>query len=113
MRLADVEASGRADLLHVDKYTGAVTVFKNNGRSSSGSSSFSWTNRGKLYNPINSGETMIFTNQGGLYRADMVHVDPATNKAWTYFNKCGNSSGDDGTICKRHTIDFVLYGCFN
>ncbi|KAH6658567.1 carbohydrate esterase family 3 protein [Truncatella angustata] len=80
MRLADVEASGRADLLHVDKYTGAVTVFKNNGRSSSGSSSFSWTNRGKLYNPINHGETMIFINQGGLYRADLVHVDPVTNK---------------------------------
>jgi hypothetical protein len=59
MRLADVEASGRADLLYVDKYTGAVTVFKNNGRSPSGGSSFSWTNRGMLYNPINRGETMV------------------------------------------------------
>lgn len=60
MRFADVEGSGRADLIHLDKYTGAATVFKNNGRSAAGSvSSFSWTNRGVLYNPIDRGETMV------------------------------------------------------
>lgn len=59
MRFADVEASGRADLLHVDKYTGAVNVFTNNGHKAQGGSSFSWTNRGMLYNPIDRGENMV------------------------------------------------------
>ncbi|KAH7417851.1 carbohydrate esterase family 3 protein [Cadophora sp. MPI-SDFR-AT-0126] len=101
MRFADVEGSGRADLIHLDKYTGAATVFKNNGRSAAGSvSSFSWTNRGVLYNPIDRGETMHFTNQGGLGRADLLHVLPLTNRAWTYFNRCGGSGGDDGPLCE-------------
>jgi hypothetical protein len=60
MRFADVEASGRADLIHLDKYTGAATVFKNNGHSPGGKgSSFSWTARGVLYSPIDRGETMV------------------------------------------------------
>jgi hypothetical protein len=60
IRFADVEGSGRADRIHLDKYTGAATIFKNNGRSGAGSSSsFSWTNRGVLYNPIDCGETMV------------------------------------------------------
>ena len=60
MRFADVEGSGRADLIHLDKYTGAAKVFKNNGHTPGGSgSSFSWTNRGVLYSPIDRGETMV------------------------------------------------------
>ncbi|RBR20331.1 uncharacterized protein FIESC28_05295 [Fusarium coffeatum] len=81
IRFADVENSGRADLLHVDKYTGAVDVFTNNGHKPQGGSSFSWTKRGTLYNPIDRGENMRFTNQGGQGRADLVKVDPTTNKA--------------------------------
>jgi hypothetical protein len=61
MRLADVEDSGRNDLIHLDKYTGAVTVFKNNGKMKAGNSSFSWTNRGVLYSPIDRGENMVST----------------------------------------------------
>ncbi|EXK87540.1 hypothetical protein FOQG_08887 [Fusarium oxysporum f. sp. raphani 54005] len=100
IRFADVEASGRADLLHVDKYTGAVNVFTNNGHKAQGGSSFSWTNRGMLYNPIDRGENMHFTNQGGLGRADMVKLDPSTNKAWTYWNRCGSTGGDDAPADK-------------
>ncbi|KAF4968093.1 hypothetical protein FSARC_4454 [Fusarium sarcochroum] len=95
MRFADVEGFGRADLLHVDKYTGAVNVFTNNGHKAQGGSSFSWTSRGMLYNPIDRGDNMHFTNQGGIGRADMVKVDPQTNKAWTYWNRCSAAGGDD------------------
>ncbi|CVL03596.1 related to acetylxylan esterase [Fusarium proliferatum] len=95
IRFADVEASGRADLLHVDKYTGAVDVFTNKGHKPQGGSSFSWANRGMLYNPIDRGENMHFTNQGGKGRADLVKVDPQTNKAWTYWNRCSSTGGDD------------------
>nr|UMZ45337.1 hypothetical protein [Paramyrothecium sp.] len=100
IRFADVENSGRADLIHLDKYTGAGTVYKNNGRMpGGGGSSFSWTARGVLYSPIDRGETMHFTNQGGLGRADLVNVLPASNTAFTYFNECGGGSGgDDGPI---------------
>ena len=60
IRFADVENSGRADLIHLDKYTGAGTVFKNNGHTpGEGGSSFSWTARGVLYSPIDRGETMV------------------------------------------------------
>ncbi|KAH8887189.1 hypothetical protein GQ53DRAFT_874237 [Thozetella sp. PMI_491] len=102
IRFADVESSGRADLIHLDKYTGAATVMKNNGHmDGGGGSSFSWTARGVLYSPIDRGETMHFTNQGGLGRADLVHVLPETNTAYTYFNECsGGSGGDDGTPSK-------------
>ena len=68
MRFADVEASGRADLLHVDKYTGTTVVLKNNGRTPTGGSSFSWTNRGTLYSGIDRGGNMHFANFGGLGR---------------------------------------------
>ena len=60
MRFADVEGSGRADLIHLNKYNGAATVFTNNGNTpGGGGSSFSWTNRGVLYSPIDRGETMV------------------------------------------------------
>ncbi len=80
MRFADVEASGRADLLHVDKYSGAVTVFKNNGRIATGGSSFSWTNRGVLYAGLDRGANMNFANLGGLGRADLIQVLPISNR---------------------------------
>ena len=84
MRFADVEASGRADLLYVDKYTGVTTVFKNNGKMATGGSSFSWSNRGVLYAPIDRGANMHFANLGGLGRADLIQVLPVTNEASTF-----------------------------
>ncbi|KAK4182717.1 hypothetical protein QBC35DRAFT_546288 [Podospora australis] len=105
IRFADVEASGRADLIHLNKYTGAATVFKNDGyqpenRSKNKGSSFHWTNRGVLYSPIDRGENMHFANFGGLGRADLHHTWPNKNNAETFFNECGGggSGGDDGPI---------------
>ncbi|KAI1741483.1 hypothetical protein F4680DRAFT_457982 [Xylaria scruposa] len=105
LRLADVEHSGRADIVWLDKYTGAGRVFKNNGYvgkgGAAGGSSFSWSDRGVLYSGVDRGECLHFTNQGGLGRADLVQVNPATNEAFTNFNECpGGSGGDDGPVGK-------------
>ena len=63
LRLADVENSGRADIIWLNKYTGAGSVWKNNGyqgpNGGGGGSSFSWTKRGVLYSPIDRGEVMV------------------------------------------------------
>lgn len=63
LRLADVENSGRADIIWLNKYTGAGSVWKNNGyagpNGGGGGSSFSWTVRGVLYSPIDRGEVMV------------------------------------------------------
>ncbi|KAI1120096.1 hypothetical protein F5Y10DRAFT_290321 [Nemania abortiva] len=103
LRLADVEHSGWADIIWMDKYTGASRVFKNNGYvgkgGAAGGSSFSWSDRGVLYSGVDRGETLHFTNQGGLGRADLVNVNPSTNEAFTNFNECpGGSGGDDGSV---------------
>jgi len=67
LRLADVENSGRADIIWLNKYTGAGSVWKNNGyagpNGGGGGSSFSWTKRGVLYSPIDRGEVMVRSNQ--------------------------------------------------
>ncbi|EXF77854.1 hypothetical protein CFIO01_04108 [Colletotrichum fioriniae PJ7] len=39
-----------------------------------------------------------FANLGGLGRADLIEVDPATNAAYTHLNECKGSGGDDGAI---------------
>lgn len=62
VRLADVENSGRADIIWLNKYTGAASVWRNNGSPAGGGgggSSFSWTKRGVLYSPIDRGEVMV------------------------------------------------------
>jgi hypothetical protein len=63
LRLADVENSGRADIIWLNKYTGAGSVWKNNGykgpNGGGGGSSFSFTKRGVLYSPIDRGEVMV------------------------------------------------------
>ncbi|KAK4902065.1 hypothetical protein LTR27_000967 [Elasticomyces elasticus] len=101
LRLADVENSGRADIIWLNKYTGAGSVWKNDGykglNGGPGGSSFSWTKRGVLYSPIDRGEVMNFANLGGLGRADLVQLYPTTNQAYTNFNKCP-TGGDDGAI---------------
>ncbi|KAK4224248.1 CE3 protein [Podospora fimiseda] len=102
MRFADVEGSGRADLIHLDKYTGEARVFKNNGYrgpgQAGGGSSVSWSGKGVLFSGVDVGANLYFTNQGGLGRADLVRVLP-DNQAFTYFNECpGGAGGDDGPI---------------
>lgn len=63
LRFADVENSGKADILWMNKYTGATTVFTNNGfkglGQGGGGSSFSWSNRGVLYSGVDRGENLV------------------------------------------------------
>ncbi|TGJ79062.1 hypothetical protein E0Z10_g9703 [Xylaria hypoxylon] len=102
LRFADVENSGRADIVWLNKYSGAGRVYKNNGYASGGAaggSSFSWSDRGVLYSGVDRGETLHFANLGGLGRADLIQVVPETNVAYTNFNEClGGSGGDNGTV---------------
>ncbi|KAF5710337.1 acetylxylan esterase [Fusarium mundagurra] len=94
IRFADVKASGRADLLRVDKYTGAVDVFTNNGHKAQGGSSFSWTNCGMLYNPIDRSENMTIL---------------------VYQRQAGGSVGDDIPIIDLpgFYMDFQIANLFN
>lgn len=41
---------GRADLIWTDKFKGDATVWTNQGMVQSGDSSFTWVNKGPLYN---------------------------------------------------------------
>ncbi|KAK8041302.1 esterase [Apiospora phragmitis] len=110
IRFADVEASGRADMVWVDKYTGQATVLKNKGRIQAGASSFTWENRGVLYKGIGErGTNMHLANLGGKGRADFVQVLPVSNRAYTWFNECPASGGDDGAIVdpKLHAYSSV------
>lgn len=60
IRFADVEHTGRVDLLHLDKYTGQVTVFRNLGHKPGGrGSSFSWYNAGVLYSGVDRGANLV------------------------------------------------------
>ncbi|KAH8891447.1 hypothetical protein GQ53DRAFT_865088 [Thozetella sp. PMI_491] len=75
LRWGSVEGSGKADLIHTDKYTGEG-----------------------LYAGIDRGNNMNFANLGGLGRMDLIQVLPISNRAFTYFNECpGGGGGDDGT----------------
>ena len=72
LRFADVEASGRADIIWINKYTGASTVYKNNGfkgvGEAPGGSSFQWTNRGVLYSGVSRGENLVSGRTTNLFR---------------------------------------------
>lgn len=80
IRFADVEASGRVDLIHLDKYTGEARVFKNNGYKglgqAGGGSSVAWSDNGVLFSGVDRGANIHFSNQGGLGRADLIRALP-------------------------------------
>ena len=73
IRLADVNDSGMADLIYLDKYTGAGTVFQNLGHKSGSESgsSFSWKNLGALYPAVDRSENIVspvnFLTLGGTH----------------------------------------------
>lgn len=91
MRWADVENGGKADLLWVDKYTGATTVMKNKGKIQAGASAFTWENRGVLYASIDRGANMNFANLGGFGRADLIQVLPISNRVGIRFTPKRNT----------------------
>ncbi|KAK0714151.1 hypothetical protein B0T26DRAFT_678393 [Lasiosphaeria miniovina] len=80
MRFADVEASGKADLIYLDKYTGAGGRLRGQRPSLSRQELVLLDQLRVRYSSIGRGENMYFTNQRGLGRADLVHVLPVTNR---------------------------------
>jgi hypothetical protein len=101
IRLADVEHTGRADLLYFDKYTGDTTMLKNDGYwlrdlDANGGSSFHWTKHNIVFEGVDRGGNIHFANLGGLGRADMVQLTPASNDATAYFSECDHEPGNGG-----------------
>ncbi|KAI3398912.1 hypothetical protein diail_8235 [Diaporthe ilicicola] len=94
-RWADVNGDGRADLIWMDKFKGDATVWTNQGMIQSGDSSFTWVNKGPLYNAPAQGHCLHFPDLDGNKRADMHFVEAVENSAQTWFNTCPNGSGDD------------------
>lgn len=97
MRFANVNGNGLADLLVVDKFTGDTSVWLNKGPKQVAGSSFEWERKGVLYQGSGRGENVLFANLGGQGRADMVNMEPKTDKATAWFNPCPRG-GDDGKI---------------
>ncbi|OJJ35887.1 hypothetical protein ASPWEDRAFT_41117 [Aspergillus wentii DTO 134E9] len=98
-RWADVNGDGRADFLWIDKFSGNVTVWNNDGKLPDGKlaagSTFKWTQlKGPRYAGVDRGANLHFANLGGLGRADLVQVIPRTNLAYTWFNTCPGGMDD-------------------
>ncbi|KAH8785916.1 hypothetical protein F5883DRAFT_708664 [Diaporthe sp. PMI_573] len=94
-RWADVNGDGRADLIWTDKFKGDATVWTNQGMVPSGDSSFTWVNKGPLYNAPAQGHCLHFPDLDGNKRADMLFAEAVENSAQTWFNTCPNGSSDD------------------
>lgn len=105
LRFADVNGDGRADLLWVDKFNGDTTVWYNKGMIPASGSSFTWENKGKLFQGAVQGSCTMYPDLDGNSRADMTVVDAMTNQATTWFNDCGDRGGDD---TNTHTARAVI-----
>lgn len=80
----------------MQKLTGKVVAWTNNGQVNG---KWSWTDRGAVASGVgHRGGTIQFGNLGGLGRADYVYVEPKTNKAWVWWNRCPGSSIPAPTI---------------
>ena len=97
MRFADVNGDSLSDFLLVDKFTGDASIWLNKGAKPAAGSSFTWDPQGKLYTGSARGEDEYFANLGGQGRADLVSMEPKTDKATAWYNPCPRG-GDDGKI---------------
>lgn len=89
LRFADLNGNGKADFLYVNMLDGAVTAWYNGGAIESSGSAFQWNWAGNVSTGGSSrGACVEFGKLYGDGRADYIVVEPATNKAWTYFNVC-------------------------
>ncbi|KAK4445290.1 hypothetical protein QBC34DRAFT_441859 [Podospora aff. communis PSN243] len=102
LRFADVNGDGRADLLWINKFNGDTQVWQNMGPVPASGSSFTWHNKGVLFQGALQGSCTMYPDLDGNGRVDMTAVDAVTNQATTWFNDCpGNTGGDD---TNTHTV---------
>jgi hypothetical protein len=98
IRFGNVNGKGGQDLIWIDKFSGDATVFINNGRLDTGGSRYWFLDSGKQYAGSWAGTCQYFPDLDGDGRADLhSNMDSITNKAETFFNRCGliDLSGDD------------------
>lgn len=89
LRFADINGDGKDDYLYVDMLDGAVTAWYNGGAKESSGSAYEWNWQGNVSSGGSSrGACVEFGELYGVGRADYIVVEPATNKAWTWFNVC-------------------------
>ncbi|KAK4890932.1 hypothetical protein LTR27_010380 [Elasticomyces elasticus] len=94
LRLADINGDGRDDLLYVNMIDGAVTEWQNGGQILSSGSAFQWNWKGNISTGgLSRGACVEYGSLYGLGRAGYIVVEPATNKAWTWFNVCPDGLG--------------------
>ncbi|KAK5700263.1 hypothetical protein LTR17_023069 [Elasticomyces elasticus] len=73
---------------------GSVTEWQNGGQIPSSGSAFQWNWKGNVSTGGSSrGACVEYGSLYGLRRADYIVVEPATNKAWTWFNVCPDGIG--------------------
>ncbi|KPM38628.1 hypothetical protein AK830_g7923 [Neonectria ditissima] len=98
-KFADVNGDGLADILHVDKFTGAARVWYNQGPArtpaENSGSAWKWERPTAAYTGTSRGPNMHYPSLTGQGRADMVEVNPNTAHGWVSFNTCEGGGGDD------------------
>ena len=77
----------------VDKFTGAVESWTNDGQPASGQP-WKWTSRGRTSSGVAPGACVQFANvnANGGKRADYIDITPETAEAFAYYNECPASS---------------------
>ncbi len=100
VRYVDVNGDKRADLVWIDKYTGAADVYLNGGKIPTSGSAFKWETQGSLF-PARTGrgQTVYFADLNGDGRKDYLVAEPDNDKACAWWNDCSDTSstGTRGT----------------
>ncbi|KAF2438288.1 carbohydrate esterase family 3 protein [Karstenula rhodostoma CBS 690.94] len=97
-RWADVTGDGRVDFIWVDKHTGNVQFWRNNGFMPSIGSSMNWVGYpGNWMAGVDRGDNVRFPNlRKSSPRADYYIVNPSTGGGAIYYNDCKGGDGGVG-----------------